>query len=106
MIKESDWKKFTVLKREALQRYCARVLDELRDSIDREGATPHERYSDVFQFVQDSDRRLSAIFDDHTRSFAHMQFRMIRAAELVGPDDFEGFSEAFLDRTTPFDLDN
>jgi hypothetical protein len=103
MIKESDWKKFAALKREALQRYCARVLDEVRTSIDRDDASPHERYLEIFQLIRDADKRLIRLFDDHSRSKAPMQFMMLRWSELVGPEDFDGFSADFLEHTAPPD---
>jgi len=43
-IKESDWKTFRRLRELALDRYCQRVLDEVRIIVEKSGDTNHKRY--------------------------------------------------------------
>jgi hypothetical protein len=43
-IKESDWKLFRRLRQVALERFCARVLTELRSAVADTDDRYHERY--------------------------------------------------------------
>jgi hypothetical protein len=42
--RESDWKKFTKLKKIALERFCDSVLEESRKLCDKENSTSHDNY--------------------------------------------------------------
>jgi hypothetical protein len=43
-IKESDWKTFKPLRRQALERFCGRVLDEVARIGSDQTKNTHERY--------------------------------------------------------------
>jgi hypothetical protein len=91
--RESDWKKFTKLKKIALERFCESVLDELRALCDREDLTAHERYLDIYKIIQKRDKELGRAFDGHSRSQADQQLRDMYNKGLVTDDELSKFSE-------------
>lgn len=101
MIKESDWKRFSQLKKTALDRYCERALADCRATMEQEGRSNHERYLDLCQQLREADQRLAFIFDGHARSKALDQFRCMRREGLVEEAELEGFTTEFLETTRP-----
>ncbi len=91
--RESDWKKFTKLKKIALERFCESVLVESRVLCDREDLTAHERYSELYKIIQKRDRELGRAFDGHSRSRADQQLRDMYNKGLVTDDELSKFSE-------------
>ena len=91
--RESDWKKFTKLKKIALERFCESVLDESRVLCDREDLTAHERYMEVYEIIQKRDKELARAFDGHSRSRADQQLRDMYNWGLVTDDELSKFSE-------------
>jgi len=91
--RESDWKKFTKLKKIALERFCESVLDESRVLCDRENLTAHERYLDLYKIIQKRDKQLGRVFDGHSRSRADQQLRDMYNKSLVTDDELSKFSE-------------
>jgi hypothetical protein len=90
---EADWKKFTKLKKVALERFCERVLDESRKICDRENTTAHENYLALYEIIQERDKELARLFDGHSRSRADLQLLAMYNFELVSEDDLSQFSE-------------
>ena len=91
--RESDWKKFTKLKRIALERFCESVLDESRVLCDREDLTAHERYLEIYNIIQERDKELVRAFDGHSRSRADQQLRDMYNKGFVTDDELSKFSE-------------
>ena len=91
--RESDWKKFTKLKKVALERFCESVLDESRVLCDRENLTAHEKYLDIYKIIQKRDQELGRVFDGHSRSRADQQLRDMYNKGLVTDDELSKFSE-------------
>jgi hypothetical protein len=91
--READWKKFTKLKKVALERFCEKVLDESRKICDRENTTAHENYLALYEVIRKRDQELARIFDDHSRSRADLQLLGMYNFELVSDDDLSQFSE-------------
>jgi hypothetical protein len=91
--RESDWKKFTKLKKIALERFCESVLDESRMLCDRENLTSHERYLDLYKIIQKRDKELGRAFDGHSRSRADQQLRDMYNKGLVTDEELSKFSE-------------
>ena len=91
--RESDWKKFTKLKKMALERFCEAALEESRELCDREDLTAHERYLELYEIIQKRDRELGRAFDGHSRSRADQQLRDIYNRGLVTDDELSKFSE-------------
>ena len=68
-IKESDWKIFRRLHRIALERYCQRVLEEVKLATVSDDSY-HDCYLKVYRLMQDRDRTMARAFNDLRRSTA------------------------------------
>jgi hypothetical protein len=91
--RESDWKKFTKLKKVALERFCDAVLDEARALCDKENMTAHERYLELYEAIQNRDKEIVRAFDGHSRSRADFQLRHMYVLGLLTEDEVSQFSE-------------
>jgi hypothetical protein len=91
--RESDWKKFTKLKKIALERFCKSILDESQVLCDRENLTAHEKYIDMYKIIRKRDKELGRVFDGHSRSRADQQLRDMYNKGLVTEDELSKFSE-------------
>ncbi len=91
---ESDWKKLRALKPNALDRFCARVLDRLQTTI-----TPlpqqnaHQKYLDVWRIMREDDELLSILFDTWRRSNANIMFMGWVNHGLMTEEEFNAFSD-------------
>jgi hypothetical protein len=91
-IPEADWKMFGQLQPLALERFCERVLSEIRDASSVAGQTAHQRYLQIFKIVRDKDKELAALFDNPRRSTARLQLSLIHSHGLLTPDEVKRFS--------------
>ena len=91
--RESDWKKFKKLKESALERFCESVLEESRKLCDGKNTTAYEAYLDLYQFIQERDKKLSIAFDGHSRSRADQQLRDMYIMGLITDSKLSQFSE-------------
>ncbi len=91
--RETDWKKFTKIKKTALDRFCESVLDETRELSDRDDLTAHERYLNIYNNIQTRDKELGRTFDGHSRSRADQQLREMYNKGLVTDEELSKFSE-------------
>ena len=92
-IPESDWRHFKRVHSELLERYCARVLDELAASLQAREGTAHDRYIRAYKLLKDRDKDLARAFDDFRRSTAVMQLAIMRLMGLLTDEDLSAFSE-------------
>jgi len=51
-MKESDWKKFKVLKERAIERFCSRALEDFDAVISNTEEHVHDRYRELYKLVQ------------------------------------------------------
>jgi len=100
-MKESDWKKFKQIKELALERFCAGALADFDEAIHVEEISHHGRYLYLYKLVENADKRLSLLFDGHSRSRAQRQLMFIRSEGLVEDHELEGMSDEFLNATKP-----
>ena len=90
---ESDWKKLSRLKPLALDRLCARILQEASSIIARARAGEHHRaYLDLYRHIHKSDEILGNCFDDWSRSQALVVLINWREQNLLTEDEFALFS--------------
>jgi len=102
MIKESDWKKFKKIKEEALDRFCGTILNDVSEGLsDPENPTNHGKYLYIFRLIENYDKQIALLFDDHSRSKATLQLMMLRSEGLVSDNDISDLSEEFLEQTRP-----
>lgn len=70
-IHESDWRVFRRLHSIALERFCKRVLEEVREAAECK-TDYHDCYRKVYRLIRDHDKRMAAAFDDPRRSNAFL----------------------------------
>ena len=92
-IKESDWKVFRRHSEVALERYCERVLKEVRRTVDASNKTFHERYLELWKLLRRRDKTLQIAFDDQRRSQAIIQLANIVPVDLLTEAELNQFSE-------------
>ena len=90
-IPERDWKLFRQLQPLAIERFCEKVLSEIRD-ISASGASAHKRYLRVFKIVRDQDKELATLFDNPRRSNAWFQLSLIHSHDLLTLEEMQRFS--------------
>ena len=91
-IPESDWRQFKRVHNELLERYCARVLDELAANLKSGDGTAHDRYVRAYKLLKNRDEDLARAFDDFRRSTAVLQLAIMRRMHLLTDEDLSGFS--------------
>lgn len=100
-MKESDWKKFKKIKELALERFCAEALADFEEAIQKDDLSNHGKYLYLYKLVENADKRLSILFDGHSRSKAQLQLTLIRSEGLVDDHELEGLSDELLKSTKP-----
>ncbi len=98
---ESDWKKFKAIKEKAIEQFCTKALDEFEEVISNTDEHVHNRYLLLYKLVQNRDKEMSLIFDDHSRSKAPMQLTTIRANGLADESMLAELSDEFREQTDP-----
>jgi hypothetical protein len=91
---ESDWKLLRSLHREALERYCARVLDECAVVMRDDKRSAHDRYLRLFRLVRERDDRLAAAFNDLRRSTAIQRLAVMINLGVVNDVELGQFTPA------------
>ena len=92
-IPEADWKRFRMLREVALEKFCERVLVEVRQLSGAPNKSFHERYLDVFRQIDDRDKELARAFNDSRRSRMVQQLMCMRALGLIENEELAKFSQ-------------
>ena len=87
-IKEAEWKVFRGLHAIAVERYCQRVIDEARTTIDSHGEGYHDRYLKLFDLLRRRDKELGRTFDDLKRSNAVTLLLSIKRQNLLTDEEW------------------
>lgn len=95
---EADWKLFRSAREVALDRFCARILEESAALIADENRTYHERYGALHELLRERDRELARAFDAPRRSAAFLQLLQIDALGLLPDDHLARFTAETRDR--------
>ena len=93
-IPESDWKALRPLREAALERFCARVLQEIADLSARPGQSAHDRYLAIYRLLERRDDELAHAFNDWRRSRAIQQAAIVASLGLFEPDELTRLSAA------------
>src|ERR1700674_816049 len=96
-IKESDWKVFKPLRKLALERFCARILDEIARIGSDDARSKHERYGAIYRLVRERDREIVPIFDHLRRSTAVRQICTFRSHGLLTAEELRQFSPELVE---------
>lgn len=89
---EADWRVFRELRELALERFCERVLGEIRKLTD-EGGSYHERYGKIYGLILKRDKQMAAAFDGFRRSWMHEHLIVICNLGLLTREEVVRFSE-------------
>jgi hypothetical protein len=91
-IQESDWRVFRRLHSIALERFCKRVLEEVREAAECK-TDYHDCYRKVYRLIRDYDKRMAAAFNDPRRSNAFLLLANIIGEGLLSADELKQFSQ-------------
>ena len=89
---EHDWRHLKSVHSAALDRYCARILDEATEVIRGADSSPHERYLRLFRLVQERNDSVAAAFDDLRRSTAIQRLAAMISLNVVSDAELSAFS--------------
>lgn len=89
---ERDRKELRRVHGLAVDRYCARLLNDLRLLIHDPSVTAHERYLQATRLLRERTREMAHAFDDMRRSTAMHRFAAIVALDVLTPEELEHFS--------------
>jgi hypothetical protein len=92
-IPESDWKKFRRLREVALERFCDRTLKEIARLAADASSGSHQRYLEIYEFIQRRDREMGRAFDDPRRSRALQQLSAMHALGLLEVGELDAFTD-------------
>ncbi len=102
MISESDWKKFKKIKEAALERFCGNILEDVSEGLaSRVNPTNHGKYLYLYKLIENYDKQIALLFNDHSRSKATIQLIMLRQEGLVTEVDIQGLSNELKEHTKP-----
>jgi len=96
-IKESDWRVFRRLHTVALERYCQRVIEEVRVAVECTSDF-HDCYLRLYRLIRERDKTLATVFNDSRRSTAFLLLANIVAEELLTQEELEQFSPEVRER--------
>ena len=91
-IKESDWKLFRRFHKITLERFCERVLREVRSATTEHSESYHDCYLKVFALIRDRDKIIATAFDDVSRSKAFVLLANIKQQGLLTEEELMQFS--------------
>ncbi|MGD8886480.1 MAG: hypothetical protein PVF34_12720 [Gammaproteobacteria bacterium] len=100
-MKESDWKVFKKIKEKAIEEFCTRALAEFEEVINNKEQHVHNRYLLLYKLVQNRDKKMALLFNDHSRSKAWLQLLAIRGEGLADEALLSKLSEEFRNSTDP-----
>jgi hypothetical protein len=92
---ERDWKKLRAIRERALNRFCTRILTELKSAIDTAAlnANAHKAYLDVYACLTERDKKVAHLFNDWRRSTAIFTLMAWVNAGVVTAEEFESLSD-------------
>lgn len=96
-ITEADWKHFRKVHPIALERFCARFINDVAAITADSSKTAHERYSAIYELTARRDKELGRAFDDMRRSTALIQLATIASLGVLTGDDIASFSPSTRD---------
>ena len=88
---ERDWKHLRSVHRVALERFCARVLDEAAVITRDRGRSAHERYLELFRLVHERNVAMASAFDDLRRSTGLHRLSAMIGLQVLTDADLAGF---------------
>ena len=93
-IAEADWKIFRQLREVWVERYCARVNNQMKRLLSKPGLSSHEHYLKAYRLIHEKDKELGFAFNDFRRSTAIRQISIIKNLGVITEEELGRFSEA------------
>jgi hypothetical protein len=97
---EPDWRVIRAIHQTALDRYCARVLQDCATEIQDTNSSAHDRYLSLFRVVNERDASLAAAFNDLRRSTAIQRLASMISLGVVTDEELSQLSQATRDAAT------
>lgn len=91
-IPESDWKLFRELRGKALERFCERVLSDVRQLASDDTRSSHDRYLEICKLIDARKGELARAFDNPRRSQAILQLALIQSHDLLESEELACFA--------------
>jgi hypothetical protein len=89
---ERDWRLLRSVHRAALDRYCARALEDCATVIRDTKGSSHDRYLRLFQLLKGQNESIAAAFDDLRRSTAIQRLASMILLGAVTDEELSQFS--------------
>ena len=99
-IPEKDWRVLRSVSLTALDRYCARVLEEFAAVMKDTGNSPHDRYLRLFRLLNERNESMASAFDDLRRSTATRRLAAMIDLGVVTDVELNQFSPETRDSAT------
>jgi hypothetical protein len=99
-IPERDWRLLRSLHRGALDRYCARALDDCEAVIHSVEGSSHDRYLRLFRLLRDRDDSIAGAFNDLRRSTAIQRLASMILLGVVTDENLAEFSQPTREAAT------
>jgi hypothetical protein len=95
---ERDWRLLRSVHRAALDRYCARVLEECATVIRDTTSCSRDRYLRLFRLVKERDESIAAAFDDLRRSTAIQRLASMILLGAITDEELSQFTSRLANR--------
>jgi hypothetical protein len=89
---ERDWQHLRRVQGVALERFCARVLDEAVAITEDGDCSAHERYRRLFRLARERDATLASAFDDLRRSTGLQRLSAMAGLGVLTGEELAGFA--------------
>ena len=90
---ERDWKFLRKIKPEMLNTLCRRINQEVVHMIHSSEKSEHEKYLDVYTYIQKIDRVVADCFDDWRRSNIDIKVAFLLRNNLLTDEHVQKLSE-------------
>jgi len=78
------------------------VLNDVSEGLNsEENPTNHGKYLYLYRLIENYDKQIALLFNEHSRSKAMIQLTMLRQEGLVQKEDIESLSAEFQEKTNP-----
>jgi hypothetical protein len=77
-------------------------LNDVSEGLEsKDNPTNYGKYLYLYKLIENYDKQVALLFNDHSRSKATIQLMMLRQEGLVNEADLQGLSKELKERTNP-----
>jgi len=92
-IPERDWKKLRSFKPEMLNVLCERINKKAEKLINSDDKNEHEKYIELYRYINDADRTVALCFDDWRRSNIRTKISALLSENLLTDEHVQELSD-------------